>query len=434
MFCKNMIKIVLINESFHSPRFYRRWQQFAEVYKDCDLTLITPRQDYSYTSKNNTFGSSKLNIASDIDECRFHIRTISIRRLFSLGWLSKDLKKVLNDAQPDVIYNIGTHLQLSLVQLIFLRKRYFPSSKLISFSMRGPAFDVSNFKKYNGFSGFIRRRLVYYNYAKLVLRLFNKNVDAVFCHYPDAVASFKKEGYKGPIYMQTQVGVNPEFFHEDLEARNKIRKKYGIGEDDFVFGSATRFSINKGVDDVLNALPADGDWKYLLMGSGREDEIQRIKNLIDKRGLSGKVIMTGFISLTDMPEYWNAIDCAFHVPRTSIGWVETFSIALVQAMITKKPVIASDSGSVPYQVGPDGIIIHEGRIEEIRDKIEWVLENRGKAKEIGGLMYERAYNCFNTNQLNALFHDTVVQDIMNRTFDERKSDMTKWSFYEKDIS
>ena len=300
--------------------------------------------------------------------------------------------------------------------------------------MRGPAFDVNSFLKYKGLSGFFRRRLVYYHYAKWVLSLFNKNIDAVFCHYPDAVECFKKEGYRGPIYMQTQVGVNPEFFHEDKGARKKIREKYCIKEEDFVFGSATRFSVNKGVDDVLNALPADGEWKYLLMGSGREDEIQRIKRLIEKRGLSEKVIMTGFISLTDMPDYWNAIDCAFHVPKTSLGWVETFSIALVQAMITKKPVIASDSGSVPYQVGPEGIIIHEGCVEEIRNRIEWVLGHKAEAKEIGELMYKRAYNCFNTNQLNALFHDTVVQDIMNRTFDETKSDMTKWAFYEKSIS
>lgn len=430
-----MLRIAIINESFHNPWFYRRWQQFAEVYKDCEVTLITPQKDYGYTSKNNTFGKAVFNTASDVDFENFHIRTINIKRVLSLGWISNNLRTILEDVKPNIIYNIGTHLQLSLVQVIKLRNKHFRNAKLISFSMRGPAFDVNNFMNYDGsLTSFIRRRVIYYNYAKLVLNIFNKNIDAVFCHYPDAVECFKKEGYNGPIYMQTQVGVNPEYFHEDLSARKIIRDKYKVEEDEYLFGSATRFSIAKGVDDVLNALPTEGKWKYLLMGSGRDDEVRRIKSLIEEKGLTDKVIMTGYINLTEMPDYWNAIDCAFHVPRTSLGWVETFSIALVQAMITKKPIIASDSGSVPYQVGPEGLIIHEGDVNELREKILWVLDHRAEAKEIGNKMYNRANACFNTNQLNALFHETIVHDIMNNVFDIKKSDMTKWPFYEKDLS
>ena len=44
------------------------------------------------------------------------------------------------------------------------------------------------------------------------LRCLNSNSDAIICHYPDAIKSFKKEGYKGPIYMCTQVGVDTDVY------------------------------------------------------------------------------------------------------------------------------------------------------------------------------------------------------------------------------
>ena len=87
---------------------------------------------------------------------------------------------------------------------------------------------------------------------------------------------------------------------------------------------------------------------------------QKIKAEIKENGLQDKIILTGFIETwQDMAKYWNALDCAVHMPLTTPMWEETFSLALVQAMITGLPVIASSSGSVPYQVGDEGIIIKE---------------------------------------------------------------------------
>lgn len=60
--------------------------------------------------------------------------------------------------------------------------------------------------------------------------------------------------------MQTQVGVNGEWFHEDSAARIEIREKYAIPDNTYVFGSATRFTQDKGVDTILEALSSDGDF------------------------------------------------------------------------------------------------------------------------------------------------------------------------------
>ncbi len=418
-----MVKLLLINESFANPIFYRRWELLAQDHKDWDITLLAPKKE-EIKAKTGSFGRNITIQGKMVEEDNFHIRLFQKKQIPFMGWISTDFKRVMLELRPEVIYNIGSHNQTSLFQLIWLRNKYLPNSKLLSFSMRGPNYNISHFKeRCKPFSKYVKRRL-YYIYAKLGLSYFNKNVDAVFCHYPEALNCFREEGFNGPIYMQTQVGVNPELFHEDSESRKEIRKRYSISDDTYVFGSATRFTPDKGLYEIINALPIDGNWKYMMMGSGVKEEEYRIKELIKKRGLEEKIILPGFIQLEEMPKYWNAIDCMLHVPNSMFSWVETFSIALVQGMITGKPVIGSNSGSVPYQIGPKGIIVSEGNVDILKDKIQWVLSHKNEAKAIGFRMQERAQKCFSIIHLNDIFYDTIMEDVLYGKYDENKIDMT----------
>lgn len=420
-----MVKLLLINESFTNPIFYRRWELLAEQHKDWDITLLAPKKE-DIKALKNSFGHNVTIRGNEIDYDNFHIELFTKKDFPFLGWYSPDFKKYFEKLKPDVIYNIGGHHQLSVIQLIILRNKYLPTSKMLSFSMRGPQYNLSFYKKrITPFSQYLRRRL-YYVYAKTALSIYNKNIDAVFCHYPKAVKCFRDEGFNGPIYMQTQVGVNPELFHEDMQWREEIRSKYNIGDSTYVFGSATRFTPDKGLYEIIDALPQEGDWAYLMMGSGMEDEERSLREIIKQRGLEQRIIQTGFINLKEMPKYWNAIDCMLHVPKETLRWEETFSIALVQGMITGKPVIGSDSGSVPYQIGPDGIIVPEGDVRALHEKLVWVLSHKEEAKAIGRKLQERTYNSFSIMHLNEMFYDTVMEDVLNNRYDEEKMDMANY--------
>lgn len=416
-----MTKIILISEQFTSPIFYRRWQVFAQLHPDTDVTLLAPNVKKFNQKKTFTMSKTDVVYGKELEEGNFHIKLIT-RKDHGVGWTSPEFKDYFTSIKPDVIY-VGGHFGLHLIQVLRLRKKHFPNTKVISFSMRGPAYNLENWKmRVTPFSRYLKRRFIQYYYAKAILNYCNNNVDAIMCHYPRAVECFKKEGYTGPIYMQTQVGVNPELFHENPEWRKEIRDKYSLG-DSFVFASATRFVLDKGVDDIIEALPREGNWKYLIMGGGKPDEVARIEAAIKKKNLPDKIIMAGFIDLPDMKKYYNAIDCLIHVTHTTETWEETFSIALAQCMITKKPIIGSDSGSVPYQLGPDAMFIHEKDINALTEKIKWVLDNQDKAKEIGLKMYERAFNAFNIFRLGELFYRTVKEDIIPGKYDLEKSDM-----------
>lgn len=413
------MKIILINHSFQKEYYSRRWRLFAQDHPDVDITLLTPEKFEWYSNKAYTYTGGDTVECENIDCDNFHIKTFKLK--YRHSWCSDDFKKLLLSIHPDVVYHIGTHTQLSLVQIGRIVKRNLPSTKLVLFSMRGPAWNTFNTSS----SIFELVKNAYFVlYKHFVTKYINSHYDAVFCHYPDALESFRKEGFMGPIYMQTQVGVNEEWFHPDEEARNEIRERYSLG-DSFVFGSATRFTLDKGLDDVILALPQEGNWHFLMMGTGSESEINRIKSKIRERGLQNKIIITGYIDSIEIAKYWNAIDCAIHVPRTTHHWVETFSLSVVQPMITGKPIIGNSSGSVPYQIGLDSMIVKEGDINALTEKINWVLEHQQKAKEIGQEMRERAVSCFSVKHLNDLFYKTIVEDVMTSQFDDKKSDMCR---------
>ena len=418
------MKVLVYGEQFHIPAYYRRWELFAQSFSDVNLTLLTPSKIRRDNKKSFCFGE-EVTVGKEVNEQRFAIRLIERKNRF-FGWTSPNFKNIIEELQPDIFYVSGGHYALHLYQVLHLRKKYFPKMKVVAFSMRGPAYNIEMWKQpVKPFISYLKRRFGFYYYVKHVIKYFNKNCDAVFCHYPCAVECFKQEGYNGPIYMQTQVGVNPEVFHEDLASRKEIRDKYGLG-DSYVFGSGTRFVVEKGVDDIIAALPEEGNWKYLIMGAGKPEEVERVKALVAKKNLPEKIIMTGEIGFGEMYKYWNSVDCVVHVPKSSVQWEETFSIALVQAMITGKPIIASNSGSVPYQVGPEGIIVPAGDINAIREKMIWVLNHQDEAKIIGQKMRERAYKCFSIQHLNAMLYDTFVEDVIPGKYDPRKHDMAAY--------
>lgn len=418
------MKIVIINHTFQLPRFYKRWELFARSHPDWEVTLIAPKKFKWDTKHSLIFGGDIKADGYDVSRGNFKIISVKVKD-WKIGWISSQMVHEIKKIAPDIIYHIGGHTQLSLVQCAKLVKNQLKQTMLMAFSMRGPAMNIIRPK-----IGSVRNlpgwMLSYMSYLlrKRNLKYFNKYVSATVCHYPDAIDCFRQEGYCGPIYMSTQVGVDADVYCPDEAARKEIRDKYSLG-DSIVFGTAVRFLPMKGLHEIIEAMPSDGNWKLLIMGTGDESFISDLKRRIKERGLEDKVILTGYIEWDEIAKYWNAIDCCLHVPRTTAKWEETFSLAVVQAMATAKPVIGNTSGSVPYQLGPDGIIVPEGDIPALNAAIRWVIENPAAAKEIGKKMYDYAVGSFEIRHLNEHF-SAIISDVLKSKYSEELVDMTRF--------
>ena len=412
-----MIKLMIISHTFARPLLWKRWKMMADMFADMDITLIAPEQWIDGKNKNYTFGKEMHSSGSTYESERFHVHLIDMVTKGPFGWISKKLIREIKDIKPDYIYHIGTHLPDSLLVVILIKHFFSRKSKVLVFSMRGPQHNITKPTCRN------LKTKMNYAYRQLKLNIVKRNATAVFCHYPDAKDLFLKEGFKEPIYIQTQVGVDTTVYKPMESERVQIREKYNLG-DAFVFGSAIRLSADKGVFEILEALPPDGNYKFLLMGAGSDEDEHKIQNTIEKRGLSDKVVLTGFISNDEMYKYWNAVDCAIHVPRTTDNWVETFSLALVQAMATQICVIGNDSGSVPYQIGSDGIVVPEGDITSLRNAMIRVMNDNLFREQVAKKMRNRAENCFDIAHLTRCLY-LVIKDLECGIVDSDHFDMTK---------
>jgi glycosyltransferase involved in cell wall biosynthesis len=131
--------------------------------------------------------------------------------------------------------------------------------------------------------------------------------------------------------------------------RSAARRKWGIDDDDFLFGCASAFVPEKGQRHVVEALARVQTnfprARLLLAGEGKcRGEVQV---LAAKLGLRRAVVIPGFV--TNMSEFYAALD-AFVFPSEFEG----LGTALQAAMAYALPVISTTRGAL-------GEVVEDGR-------------------------------------------------------------------------
>lgn len=386
-----MIKLVIVATNLNRNKFWRRWLCLKNEFGDIDITILAPKRFESGDNEKYTFGYKEVFEGSEYMEERFRVRPIRIKQNPLGGWSSPDIKQFIMEEKPDFVYYIGIHASESLSQVISASKKV--RAKVLVFTMRG---DLKPQKP---------ATIKHYAISKYVELLNRRNVagsDAIFVHYPDAVTAFRREGYQGPLFINTQIGVDTSYFRFSEDGRNRIRGKYNL-QDCYVFGGASRLNAEKGIIDAISALPVDKKIKYMILGNGTEKEKKAIQACAEHYGVMSQIIMPGMISWDELPDYLSAMDCAIHIPKRTENWVETFSLALVQEMSVGLPIIGSRSGSVPYQIGRDDLLVDEQNTEQVHSKMVWVANNKEQASKIGEEMRKRCVSCFDIEHIAHCF-------------------------------
>lgn len=179
-------------------------------------------------------------------------------------------------------------------------------------------------------------------------------------------------------------GVDVESFHPRA-SHDGLRERYGLGEGDLVVlfvGALDRAHVFKGVDILLQALGRipDPSVKALVVGEG---ELQRqYVRQASRLSLSGRVHFCGRVPMEELPAHYALCDCLV-LPSTAMS--EAFGVVLLEAMACAKPVIASNIPGVRTVVsdGEDGLLVRPGDVEDLRDKIEQLLNDSQLRREMG---------------------------------------------------
>jgi phosphatidyl-myo-inositol dimannoside synthase len=175
-------------------------------------------------------------------------------------------------------------------------------------------------------------------------------------------------------------GVDPDVFRPGTGG-GAVRSRYGVPGDAPVVVCVARLIARKGQDTLVRAFPlvrsAVPHARLLLVGGGPDGP--RLARLAAGLGFAEQVILTGPVSWSDTPAYFDAGN-VFAMPcRTRLGGLEPEALGIVflEAQATGLPVLVGRSGGAPDAVldGESGYVVDphdpgqvaERQIELLRD-------------------------------------------------------------------
>lgn len=167
-------------------------------------------------------------------------------------------------------------------------------------------------------------------------------------------------------------GIDCNRFNNTYNKRkDELREKYGINRNDFVLIFAGRLSKEKGILELIKALSKLNkydDIKLLVVGGSwfnSNKKSKYIKKLQkESKLLNNKIIFTGYINNSDMPNLYSISDVGI-VPSV---WNDPCPLTILEQMSMKLPIITTNSGGIPEEVNDKCAVILEKDVD-LDDKL-----------------------------------------------------------------
>jgi glycosyltransferase involved in cell wall biosynthesis len=200
-----------------------------------------------------------------------------------------------------------------------------------------------------------------------------KNVDYAIVGSQTSSQIWRNKGYKGPLAVIPQFGVDPVIFSPPEKPRST---------DTIRILFAGRLVAEKGVDLLIHALSQlKNNWHATLLGNGPEERV--LKQLVQIFKLTDKVSFRGHIASTKMPDLYREIDILVLPSRTLPNWTEQFGRVLVEAMSCGVCVVGSDTGEIPHVIGNAGLIFPEDDVDSLRAHLQYLVDSPELRADLG---------------------------------------------------
>jgi glycosyltransferase involved in cell wall biosynthesis len=242
--------------------------------------------------------------------------------------------------------HVNFSLFCAMLSIIFKMPYLTLTHGIEAWSLKGPGiFGLLHSKRIISVSNFTKNKIL-----RQLSRYPGKNISVL----PDTVDTQKFTPSPKPTHLMS---------------------KYGLRDSDKVILTVSRLSKKeqyKGYDKVIMALPGIiermPNVKYIISGCG--DDKERVRDLIESKGLGDRVILTGFIPNEEVVDYYNLCDC-FVMPSRGEG----FGMVFIEALACGKPVIAGnqDGSREALLDGKLGLLVDPDDINQIAEAIIKVL-------------------------------------------------------------
>lgn len=270
------------------------------------------------------------------------------------------LKAIVRRVQPDVFhideepYNLATFLAMRLARSV--------KAKTLVFSWQ------NLYKRYPPPFNWMERYVL--NHA-----------DALLVGNTEAAKMWERKGYKGPIHLIPQFGVDPSIYYrrERPLRRGRVsvfkqRTARPPTQPALVIGYVGRLVEEKGLEMLLQAVSGlTGPWTLQILGSGPERD--RLEKMTQWLGISPRVTFDQKMPSTHLPHYFSGLDVLVLPSLTRPNWKEQFGRVLIEAMACDVLTVGARSGAIPEVIGEAGLTFDEGNVEELRLQLQRLIDD-----------------------------------------------------------
>ncbi|MCM8745351.1 glycosyltransferase family 4 protein [Thermomicrobium sp. CFH 73360] len=188
----------------------------------------------------------------------------------------------------------------------------------------------------------------------------------------EAADVLRRKGFRGPLAVIPQFGVDPELFRPMTVARAAVP----------TIGFVGRLVPEKGADLLIRALAQlPGRVQLEIVGDGIERT--RLELLATELGVRDRVLFRGGVPPALMPEALNRFDVLVVPSRTRRNWKEQFGRVIIEAMSCGVPVVGSSSGEIPHVIGDPSLVFPEDDVDALVRLLRNLLADPERRRQLG---------------------------------------------------
>ena len=210
---------------------------------------------------------------------------------------------------------------------------------------------------------------------------FCRRVDGIFVISSGLKSFFIENGVEETKVHIVNMTVNPSRFN------GVVKNRY---QEPYIAYCGNASNNKDGVDQLIQSFallsPKYQDFRLLIIGKApNKNEANNNSILANKLGVGEKVVFTGTVPFTEMPQLLtDATILALDRPD-SLQAKHGFPTKLGEYLLTGNPVVVTEVGDIPMFIenGVSGMIANPSNPNDFAAKMEWLLEHPVEAIEIG---------------------------------------------------
>ncbi len=186
-----------------------------------------------------------------------------------------------------------------------------------------------------------------------------------------------------------------------------VRSEFGLGPDTKIVGTVCRLTEAKDLPTLIaiagRLRAARANVRFLIVGAGEEEA--KLRAQVREQSLEAVVLFTG--RRGDVARLLSAFD-VFVLTSVSEG----MSLALIEASAAARPIVTTDVGGSAEVVLNDrtGFVVPGGRIEEMTQRIGYLLDHPAEGERMGEVGRARARQEFDIERTCASYALVYAQN------------------------